>query len=164
MLLFALAAAALATLASGCFRRCRASGATSCAGANIAARTTAGRRQTRMRSSLVVAQVALSIVLLLGAGLLMRTFVKLVGVDLGFDPKNLLVAGVAFPPRQHASAEDQRRFYRQALDRVGVDPWRTVGCDLANGAPPFGGMSSALEIPGTAPCRQQAPALVRVLQ
>ena len=55
------------------------------AGTNVAGRTTAGRRQTRMRSSLVIAQVALSIVLLLGAGLLMRTFVKLVGVDLGFE-------------------------------------------------------------------------------
>src|SRR2546428_3614302 len=36
----------------------------------------------------------------------MRTFVKLVGVDLGFDPKNVLVAGVAFPPQRSTSADE----------------------------------------------------------
>ena len=88
---------------SGCSRRCRACGAISPPVRNVAGRTTAGRRQTRMRSSLVIAQVALSIVLLLGAGLLMRTFVKLVGVDLGFNPAHVLVAFLAFPPQQNTA-------------------------------------------------------------
>jgi putative ABC transport system permease protein len=102
-----------------------------------------------MRSSLVIAQVALSIVLLLGAGLLMRTFVKLVGVDLGFDPKNVLVTGVVFPPERRASADDQRSVYRQIADRSATVPG-IVSVAMANGFPPFGGLPSALEIPGMA--------------
>jgi putative ABC transport system permease protein len=145
--LFALVVAALATVSFGLFPAVQSARRDQEAGTNIAGRGTAGRRQTRMRSSLVVAQVALSMVLLLGAGLLMRTFVKLVNVDLGIDPKNLLVAAVAFPPRQNAPAEDQRRFYREALDRVGSIPG-VLSAAISNGPPPFGGMSSGLEIPG----------------
>jgi putative ABC transport system permease protein len=149
VLLFALLVAALATVSFGLFPAVQSARRDLVAGTNIAGRGTAGRRQTRMRSSLVVAQVALSIVLLLGAGLLMRTFVKLVGVDLGIDPKNLLVATVAFPPRPNASAEHQRRFYREALQRLGSIPGvRSVA--ISNGPPPFGGMSSGLQIPGLA--------------
>jgi putative ABC transport system permease protein len=102
-----------------------------------------------MRSSLVIAQVALSIVLLVGAGLLMRTFVKLVGVDLGFNVKNVLIAGVALPPQRRASADDQRNLYRQIADRTGSMPG-VVSVAVANGFPPFGGLPSALEIPGMA--------------
>ena len=46
-------------------------------------------------------------VLLLGAGLLMRTFVNLVRTDLGLDPKNVLVAGIAFAPQEQLSPESQ---------------------------------------------------------
>jgi putative ABC transport system permease protein len=150
VLLFALAVAALATVSFGLFPAVQSARRDLAAGTNIAGRGTAGRRQTRMRSSLVVAQVALSIVLLLGAGLLMRTFVKLVGVDLGIDPKNLLIAPIAFPPRPNASPEDQRRFYREALERVGSIPGvRSVA--ISNGPPPFGGMGpTEMQIPGQA--------------
>jgi putative ABC transport system permease protein len=147
VLLFALLVAGLATVSFGLFPAVQSARRDLVAGTNIAGRGTAGRRQIRMRSSLVVAQVALSIVLLLGAGLLMRTFVKLVGADLGVDPKNLLVVGVAFPPRQNASAEEQRRFYREALDRVGSIPG-VRSAAISNGPPPMGGMSSGLQIPG----------------
>ena len=100
-----------------------------------------------MRGGLVIAQVALSIVLLLGAGLLMRTFVNLARVDLGFDPRNLLVAGVAFPPRQNPSVDDSRRFYREVLERLQSIPGvRSVA--VANYPPPFGGMFSPVQIPG----------------
>jgi putative ABC transport system permease protein len=147
VLLFALVAAGLATVSFGLFPAAQSARRDLVAGANIAGRGTAARRQTRMRSSLVVAQVALSMVLLLGAGVLMRTFVRLVNVDLGFDPKNLLITGVAFPLRPTATANDQARFYRQALDRVGAIPG-VVSVAISNGPPPFAGMSSALEIPG----------------
>jgi predicted permease len=112
-----------------------------------------------MRSSLVVAQVALSIVLLLGAGLLMRTFVKLVGVDLGFDPKNLLVTGVAFPPRQNPSLEDLTRFYRQALNRIQSVPG-VRSAAISHFPAPFGGMQSGLEIPGMAVAPQSSAIVV----
>jgi predicted permease len=79
----------------------------------------------------------------------MRTFVKLVGVDLGFDPRNVLVAGVAFPPQRSTSADDQRSLYRQIANRSATVPG-VVSVAMANGFPPFGGLSSVLEIPGMA--------------
>jgi putative ABC transport system permease protein len=149
VLLFAVCASALATLSFGLFPAMQSARRDLLAATNIAAKSTVGRRQTRMRSSLVIAQVALSMVLLLGAGLLMRTFVKLVGVDLGFDPRNLLFTGVGFPPRQNASADDLKRFYRQALDRMASVPG-VRSAAIAHFPAPFGGMQSGLEIPGMA--------------
>ncbi|MGH9371094.1 MAG: FtsX-like permease family protein, partial [Vicinamibacterales bacterium] len=149
VLVFAIIVAAASTFAFGLFPALQSVRRDIGAGTNVSGRTTAWRRQTRMRSSLVIAQVALSIVLLLGAGLLMRTFVKLVGADLGFDPKNVLVAGVAFPQQRSASADDQRSVYRQIADRSVTVPG-VVSVAVANGFPPFGGLPSALEIPGMA--------------
>ena len=134
VLLFALVAAALATVGFGLFPALQSARRDLVAGTNIG-RATAGRRQTRMRSGLVVAQVALSIVLLLGAGLLMRTFVKLVGVDLGFDPKNMLVVFTSFPPRQKTPPEHQRQFYRQVVDRVASIPG-VRSAAISNAPPP----------------------------
>ncbi len=147
VLVFALAAAGVATLAFGVFPSFQSARRDLLAGAALGARGTAGRQQTRMRKALVIAQVALSIVLLLGAGLLMRTFVKLVNVDWGFDPRNVIEAGVGFPPGQNVSTESLRRFYRQGLERIGALPGvRSVA--IANVPAPFAGMGSALQIPG----------------
>ncbi len=149
VLVFAVIVAAASTFAFGLFPALQSVRRDIGAGTNVAGRTTAGPKQTRMRSSLVIAQVALSIVLLLGAGLLMRTFLKLVGVDLGFDPKRVLVVGLAFPPRQDMSPEGQRLVYRQMIERSTAVPG-VLSVALANSFPPFGGMPSGLEIPGIA--------------
>ncbi|HEY7058002.1 MAG TPA: FtsX-like permease family protein, partial [Vicinamibacterales bacterium] len=149
VLVFAIIVAAASTFAFGLFPALQSVRRDLGAGTNVAGRTTAGRHQTRMRSSLVIAQVALSIVLLLGAGLLMRTFVKLVGVDLGFNPKNVLVAGMVLPQQRRASADYQRTLYRQIIDRSATVPG-VLSVAVASGFPPFGGFRSAIEIPGTA--------------
>jgi len=160
VLVFAIIVAAASTFAFGLFPALQSVRRDIGTGANVAGRTTAGRRQTRMRSSLVIAQVALSIVLLLGAGLLMRTFVKLVGVDLGFDPKNVLVAFVALPPQRSTSADDQRSLYRQIADRSATVPGVvSVAMVSGFGFPPFGGLPSALEIPGVT-TDPSSPALI----
>src|SRR4029453_18848109 len=148
VLLFALAAAAVATIGFGLFPALQSARRDIALGANTTARSTGGRRQTRMRAGLVVAQVALSMVLLLGAGLLMRTFVTLVQVDLGVDPTNVLVAGIAFPPQEKMSREGQLQFYRDRMERIPSLPSvRAVA--LTSAVPPFGGYSSPLEIPGS---------------
>lgn len=148
VLLFALLAAALATVGFGLFPAFDSARRDLLPGIGMGTRGTSGRRQTHMRKALVVAQVALSIVLLLGAGLLMRTFVKLVHVDWGFDARNVIVAGVAFPPRQDPSTDSLRRFYREALQRIGsVAGVRSAA--VANVPAPFAGIGSALQIPGS---------------
>src|SRR4029453_12201843 len=62
---------------------------------------TAGRGQRRLRSALVVSEVALALVLTLGAGLLMRSFLTVLAVDPGFRPDNLLTLQITVPPKDH---------------------------------------------------------------
>ena len=160
VLVFALIVAAVATLGFGIFPALQSARRDLVAGTNIGGRSsTAGRGQTRMRNGLVVAQVALSIVLLLGAGLLMRTFVNLVGVDLGFDPRNVFAAGVAFPPQQGISRPDHRNFYRAVIDRVQTLPG-VVSAATSSDRATFTGFDSPLEIPGIP--LQQARTLVQL--
>ena len=82
-----------------------------------AGRTTGARQQHRLLDGLVAAEVALSLVLLVGAGLLMRGFVNLVGVDPGLDPKNLLTFQVS-SPASVADSVRYRQFFSPVLDRI----------------------------------------------
>jgi putative ABC transport system permease protein len=80
-----------------------------------------GRRLHGVLSTLVVAEVALSLVLLTGAGLLMRSFIKLQSTDLGFRAEGVLTAGVQLP----ASRYDLPRaggFFRDSLSRIALLP------------------------------------------
>lgn len=147
VLLFALGVAAVATLAFGLFPAVQSARRDLAAGTAGGRAASAGRRQTRMRSGLVVAQVAISLVLLLGAGLLVRSFVQLAGVELGFDTRNLLLAPAAFPSGQPPDPAKRAAFFRQVLERVRASPG-VVSASAGNGAGPFGGMSSAIEVPG----------------
>jgi putative ABC transport system permease protein len=147
-LLFALAAAVFSTLMFGlipAFTAARRDLVASITGGSRSA--TAGPRQRGLRSALVVAEVALSVILLLGAGVLMRTFVSLVAVDFGFDTRNLLTMSITPPPGQQPSAPAMRQFYLAALDRVRAMPGVQTAA-LANGVPPVSGARVSFEIPG----------------
>ena len=80
-----------------------------------------GLHGRRLRSVLMVSEVALAIVLLVGAGLLIRSFVKLLDVDPGYRAENLLTARLQLPPRY---SEQSRRvqFYEQTLRRLEALP------------------------------------------
>jgi putative ABC transport system permease protein len=73
------------------------------------------------RSALMVSEVGLSIVLLVGAGLLIRSFVKLVGVDPGYAADNLLTARLQLPPR-YSDKSRRVQFYEQTLNRLAALP------------------------------------------
>lgn len=77
-------------------------------------------RHRRLRASLVVVEMALSVVLLAGAGLLVRSFVNLLRVNPGFDPSDLLTMDVSLSRYQTPAAI--RGFYHQALERVRALP------------------------------------------
>ena len=70
------------------------------------------------RGWLVVAELALAVVLLLGAGLLVRSFNKLVNVDLGFERENVLTARIGLPRSKYAKPEQVRAFYGELVQRV----------------------------------------------
>jgi len=75
-----------------------------------------GRR--RFRNGLVVCEMALALVLLTGAGLLVRTFVELARVDLGMDPNHVLTMGVSLPQYKYESVSQQAIFYRQLMPKI----------------------------------------------
>ncbi len=80
----------------------------------------AGHR--RMRSLLVVSEIALSLVLLVGAGLLMRSFLKLQAVAPGFNPNNMLTMRVSLEGPNYEKAESRIAFYDQLLDKIKALP------------------------------------------
>jgi predicted permease len=87
-----------------------------------------GFRQGKLRAALVIAEVALSIILLTGAGLMMRSFYLLTHVDMGFNPKNVLLT-VFLPPPSHSRVPAARRFASpqgQALLRAVVERMKTL--------------------------------------
>ena len=109
----------------------------------------------RLQHALIVAGIALSLVLVLGAGLLMRSFVSLVRVDLGFDPDAILVRLVTFPPDAYATAAEKHRLYDDALQRIAAVPG-VAGAAASTGFPPFGsGYASELDIAGMPPDPQR---------
>jgi predicted permease len=79
--------------------------------------TASGARQ-RLRSALVVAQVALSFMLLIGAGLMLRSFLKLQQVSPGFDPERVLVLRVSPNWSKYTTNQQYRDFSQRLLDRV----------------------------------------------
>jgi len=76
----------------------------------------------RMRSLLVVSEIALSLALLVGAGLLMRSFLKLQAVDPGFNPNNMLTMRVGLEGPNYKKAESRIAFYDQLLDKIKALP------------------------------------------
>lgn len=76
----------------------------------------------RLRRTLVVAQISLSLVLLIGAGLLTRSFVRLNQVDLGFDSDNMLTFSVTLPGASYERPVATDQFLRELQDRVGELP------------------------------------------
>lgn len=107
----------------------------------------AGSRHGRLRSALVVGEVALSVLLLTGAGLLMRSLLALQHVDLGFNPTNILYATLALPNARYNTSDDKRHFLQQVLGRVKALPGVTAAT-VTFGLPPFGFPSSEVTIPG----------------
>jgi predicted permease len=81
-------------------------------GLQKASRTsTAGRNQGRLRNALVIAEVSLASVLLIGAGLMLRTFLNLAHLDPGFREDHVLTAGLSLPHAQYKTNEQTAQFY-----------------------------------------------------
>ena len=81
-----------------------------------------GSGRGRLRNTLVITEIALSLVLLIGAALLIRTFVNLQRVDSGFDSTNVLTFKVQPSGQKYATSAQTSEFHRRVLDRLGGMP------------------------------------------
>ena len=100
-----------------------------------------GKRSGFARSAFVVAQLSLALVLLAGSGLLIRSFVRLVGVNPGFDTGHLLTFKVTLPQSKYAKDPLLMAFFRQLLARIGTVPG--VRSATMESFPPLMGLGSA---------------------
>jgi predicted permease len=99
-------------------------------------------RSRRLRSVLVVAEVSLALVLLISAGLLVKSFAQLQKINTGFNSENVLTMVVRLPEGKYKTDPQLVAFFRQAEERIGVLPGvRNVG--MVNFLPLYGGLGSA---------------------
>ncbi len=82
----------------------------------------ASARRNKVRSLLVVVEVASAMVLLVGAGLLIKSFIRLQETETGFKAENLLTMGVALPQAKYSTPQAVPAFYRQTLERIAALP------------------------------------------
>jgi putative ABC transport system permease protein len=103
--------------------------------------------QVHWRSALTVVEVALSLILLVGAGLLLRSFSTLMGVDLGFQPDHVIAMSVNLPALRYATPLARLQFFQQLDQRVRALPGVQVDA-YANRMPLRGGWSSGIALDG----------------
>jgi putative ABC transport system permease protein len=78
--------------------------------------------RARVRNTFVILEIALTLVLLIGAGLMVKSFIHLQQVDPGFNPDNLLTMHISLPRTRYNDARPQAEFFRQALEKVSSLP------------------------------------------
>ena len=81
-----------------------------------------GIRHRRLLGALVVVEIALALVLLTGAGLMMRSFRSVIEVDPGFDPRNVLTLASPLPSATYKDQAQQLQFYERALAKIQTLP------------------------------------------
>ena len=103
--------------------------------------------RNRLRNLLVVTEVALSLMLLVGAGLMVRSLAKLESVQSGINPDGVLTLGVPLPRAKYPKPEEAPAFFRQLIDRVEALPGAT-SVAAASGLPLRGGWGRSLTVEG----------------
>jgi predicted permease len=113
-------------------------------------RTAAGTGRQRFRSLLVVSEIALALVLLVGAGLLIKSTLRLLDVKLGFKPERLMTMRLELPPSRYSAGEQTRAFHQQLLPRIEALPG-VAGVGTVNWLPLEGGPVNLLRVEGQPP-------------
>jgi putative ABC transport system permease protein len=109
--------------------------------------TSGGSAHGRLRSAVVVLEVAVSLTLLVAAGLLMRSFVALRDVHLGLQPDHIFVVRLPLPADRYKTSDQVAGFFRPLLHRLKVVPGVIEATETST-LPPYGGIPSDIEIPG----------------
>ena len=147
VLLFSLAVAAVTTVLFGLVPALQTARRDLVESLKDSAKGGGGFRRARLRGALVVFEIALSLVLLTGAGLMMRSFVHLQGLAIGFDPKNILVTELVLPVGQYDKPAQRRQFFQQLLPRLKALPG-VASVSTMTAYPPYFASSCDVDIPG----------------
>src|ERR1043166_8980615 len=107
-------------------------------------------RRHRMRALLVISEVALSLVLLIGAGLMIRSFSRLLAVDPGFKADHVLTAFVSLPVAKYSKHEEQTAFFDRLLERLRNVPGISAA-GVVTDIPLNGGSSTGFDVEGRTP-------------
>jgi putative ABC transport system permease protein len=111
-----------------------------------------GRWRFGLRNLLVVTEVALALVLLIGAGLLIKSFFRVLEVSPGFDARNVLTVALDLPYVKYPDAPQQTAFYQQLMERLGGLPGvQSVGATNTLPLATKGGVAFSFSIAGVAP-------------
>jgi putative ABC transport system permease protein len=127
-------------------------------------RSTAGGGGHRLRSALVMTEIALAVVLLVGAGLMMKSLLRLLQSNVGFNPQNVLTMTVGLPAAKYTDVNKQVAFYDELKDRVQALPGVT-GSGTVDVLPLQGGNTTRFYVDGdpVPPPGQEIEANVRVV-
>jgi predicted permease len=123
--------------------------------------TSAGRGHQRLRSSLVVGEIALSVILLVGAALLIRSFLGMQSVKPGFDPSNLLTLRVTLSGPAYDSTFKRFAFWDRFLTHVNQRPG-IVAAAITNNVPLGGGNNNSFFIPEDQPPQPGSEPLLEI--
>jgi len=148
----AAAVATLTGLAFGLVPAWQASRAQAAEALKTAARGSGTKSQARWRAALTTAEISLSLMLLVGAGLLLRSFMVAMGVDLGFRTERVLAMKIKLPELRYKTADARFAFFRELEERVKPLPG-VEAVAFANRMPMRGGWSTGVSV-DTAPDQQ----------
>jgi len=123
--------------------------------------STGGKRQRYLRGALVVGEVALSLMLLVGASLMIRTLVAIEDLGLGIQPSRILTVRVPLSDKRYPDIARRNTFFRELLSRTTALPGvAAVGLNV--GLHPFGSMDAPVEVGGSAH-PDQRPVLIHTV-
>ncbi len=110
-------------------------------------RSSVGGARQRLRSAFVVSEIALAVVLLVGAGLMMKSLLRLLESNIGFNPENVLTLTVAVPPAQYEQAPAQINVHQQFIEKIKTLPG-VVGVGSVDVLPLQGGNTTRFYVDG----------------
>ena len=126
-------------------------------------RTTAGVESRRAHHLLLAAQIALTVLLLVGTGAAVRVLIGLYRTSLGYDPHSVIIASINLPENSHTEWTDRAAFYERLRNQVADVPQvESVALASNSGIPPMSGQRSVVDVPGRDMNGDEAPLLQRI--
>jgi predicted permease len=125
-------------------------------------RTTAGVEGRRAHHLLLAAQIALTVLLLVGTGAAVRVLIGLYRTPLGYDPHNVIIASINLPENSHTEWADRATFYERLRNRIADVPQVESVALATYATPPRSGERSVVEVPGRDMTGDEVPILQRI--